>query len=110
MAMTCPLRSTGTKNSSEINERFIAPGVRTWQLIRFRHFTSGSLALASLNHTYRNVLSAAQLYLGQRISRTSRLISIVALTAGLALALLLLHPATWAWAFQYYRSRSLYSG
>src|SRR6266849_137187 len=30
---------------------------RPWQLIRFRHFTGGSLALASLNHTCRNLVS-----------------------------------------------------
>jgi hypothetical protein len=38
--------------------RFIPPGgpSRPWQLIRFRHFCSGSLALASLNRTCRNLV------------------------------------------------------
>src|SRR5215468_8828025 len=49
--LTSSTQKLDSKNPSEINERFIAPGVlRTWQLIGFRHFTSGSLALASLNH------------------------------------------------------------
>src|SRR6202040_1723513 len=36
--------------------RFIPPGgpSRPWQLIRFRHFIDGSLALASLNRTCRD--------------------------------------------------------
>jgi hypothetical protein len=38
--------------------QFTDPGerARSWQLIRFRHFCSGSLALASLNHTCRNLV------------------------------------------------------
>ena len=38
---------------SVLKYQFMAPGERprSWQLIRFRHFRSGSLALASLNRT-----------------------------------------------------------
>jgi len=56
------------------------------------------------------VLYAVQLYFGRRRSSVSRLISMIALTTGLGLTLLLVHPATWASADQYYGSRALCSG
>ena len=56
------------------------------------------------------ILYAVQLYFGQRTSSASRLISMIALTTGLGLPLLLVHPATWASAEQYYGSRALCSG
>src|SRR5215467_12793851 len=53
--LTSPTQKLDSKNSSEINERFIAPGVlRTWQLIRFRRFRSSLLALASLDLACRD--------------------------------------------------------
>jgi hypothetical protein len=56
------------------------------------------------------ILYAVQLYFGQRTSSASRLICMIALTTGLGLPLLLVHPATWASAEQYYGSRALCSG
>jgi hypothetical protein len=46
----------------------------------------------------------------QFIAGAKRAVAITALTMGLLLSLLLLHPAAWAWPLQYYQGRSIFGG